>query len=294
MLSYGAFVLSLVTIRLAWKGEGRFARWGLVVAALGFAFAVYAGPRGSALIKFCGLLAMPLGLLFAVAGFGAFFAWWRDRPRVALGLCALHLVVGAIGSPALAVAGLNHVEGRFAQLDPFEEGPFDAVIVLGGGTSSRPTGGVQVAGSGDRVITGARLYHRDLTPRLVTSGSPIPGFSAHDSAAATETIWRELGVPEAAIVRVDGALTTTDEARLHAALIEERGWQRVGLVTSASHMQRALRRFEAESCTVVPLPADVRGGPIEFHGLVSLVPRAAAASTVHRVAWELLGRTLGR
>src|SRR5690606_35385752 len=101
---------------------------------------------------------------------------------------------------------------------------FDAVIVLGGGTGSTPRGEAQLGDAGDRVLLGARLYRRGRTPLLVTSGSAIPGVSTHDSVAATTRIWRELGVPAEAIVEVEGARTTSEEARLHTALVRERGW----------------------------------------------------------------------
>jgi uncharacterized SAM-binding protein YcdF (DUF218 family) len=179
---------------------------------------------------------------------------------------------------------------------PFDEAPLEAVIVLGGGTSSTPWGAAQAGESGDRVLLAARLYHRGQTPILVTSGSPIVGYlDGHDSVEATAEIWRDLGIPEEAIVRVPGARNTREEARVHAALIRERGWSRVGLVSSAVHFPRAMGLFNAEGVTPVPLPADFRGTHrLRFPELYDLIPAAGSLALLERAGWERLGAAVGR
>lgn len=265
--------------------------WGLMA---GGALMVALGmPRGLLLSKSLGSLAMPLGLLWAALLALALWLWVKRRAREAAVVSCIALALTALGNRPLADAALGWVEGEHGHREPLSEAPFDAVIVLGGGTDDRP-GGVQLGQSGDRVMLGARLFHAGKTPLLLTSGAPIAGLSTHDSAAATRRIWRSLGVPDEAIVTIEGARTTGEEARLHARWMREREVSRVGLVTSAFHMRRALGRFAAEGVVVTPLPADVRSEPPAWRGFYSLVPDGRAAGDLHTAWWEIVGRLAGR
>mgnify|MGYP001795759458 CR=1 FL=1 len=278
------------------KGEARLSRpaaRGLLVAhvlALGLS-----APRGGLLVKTLGLAMMPLGLLWFGLGAWALLSYVRRRPLAPALVPFVALTLA--GSVPLGDALLRRLEGEHGQRAPLGESgpPFDAVVVLGGGTSSTPRGEAQLGSSGDRVLLAARLHRRGRTRRLVTSGAPTPGFSSHDAAAATRRIWRDLGVPDEDIVVVAGARNTREEARLHTARAREEGWQRVGLLTSAWHLPRALRAFrEAGLRDVVPLPADVRGGPFELRGLHDVIPTGEGAGAIKRALWELLGRAAGR
>ncbi|MCC6875308.1 MAG: YdcF family protein [Sandaracinaceae bacterium] len=297
MLLLVAFLGVLVSAR--WLARGRwlprrqFMLRSLIVAAFA-ALGIAAAPPWSILTKCLGALAMPLGAIWLATMIVGSIAFWRGQRRATLAAAVLWLAISIAGNGPLSQALGRSVESPYADASPFEAGTFDAILVLGGGTESRARGGVEVAASGDRVVLAARLYHAGRAPILVTTGSPYPGLSTHDAARATERIWRELGVPRTAILRVDGALTTSDEARLDAELVRARGWRRVGLVTSASHMRRALARFEAEGLTPVPLAAVVRARAPEWQGFYSLIPQAPAAHGIHVAMWELAGRAAGR
>ncbi|HJL18358.1 MAG TPA: YdcF family protein [Sandaracinaceae bacterium LLY-WYZ-13_1] len=300
MLFALAIVGLVVSLRLAWRH--RRARGWRRVVALGTpagvaALAVASAPRGYLLTKSLGALAMPMGVAWVALAGLALGAWWRERPRLAALFGVGWLLVGVAGNDAIAEGLVDAVEGEHAWSSPFDRGPFDAVVVLGGGTTTTPGGVPELGASGDRVVLGARLYHRGATPRLVTSGSPIDALGGHDSVAATTRIWGELGVPREAVVQVHGARTTSEEAVHHARLIEARGWTRVGLVTSARHMRRALANFEREGVEVVPLPADVRSrgdDAMRWRGFYTLVPKGSSAADIHRACWEIVGRAAGR
>lgn len=283
-----AIVLGVERARAGW----RVGAWiGLV--AVGVVAVVAGAPRGLILSKSLGLLVMPLGLLWTALFALVLGLVLKRRVREAAAVGAIWIVLTIGGNRPLADALLGWIEGEHALARPLEAGPLDAVIVLGGGTEDRP-GGVQLGASGDRVMLGARLYRRGVTPLLLVSGAPIAGLSEHDAAAATRRIWRELGIPDEAIVTVEDARTTSEEARLYAALIRERGFERVGLVTSAWHMRRALALFEAEGVRAEPLPADVRSEPVVWRGFYSVIPEGRAAHDVHTACWELVGRAVGR
>jgi uncharacterized SAM-binding protein YcdF (DUF218 family) len=288
---------SLVVHRHQTSVRHRAIAAGLIAIALGVA--VVTAPTGLVLQKCLGKLAMPLGLLW-MALFAVALVFWHRRAisRAAIMpaafAAAAWLALTCVANPYLADLALASLEEDFATIDPFAEGPFDVVVVLGGGTSSTPRGGDQLGSSGDRVALAARLYHRGRTPLLATSGTPIAGFgSMHDSVAATAGLWTDLGVDDAAILRVDGARNTREEAAAYAELVRARGFERVGLVTSALHLPRALRSFEREGVEVTPLPADFRGRP-EWGGLATLIPDGTAAEGLSRATWEWVGAAVGR
>ena len=294
VLGVFAIVLGIERVRAARRGSSPRWRVWIALPFTGLVLIVIGMPRGLLLSKSLGLLAMPLGLVWLALVVIALTLINKRRAREAAFAAAIALALTLAGNRPLADALLGWVEGEYAWTNPLETEPFHAVIVLGGGTDDRYAGEVQLGESGDRVILGARLYHQRSTPLLVTSGSPIAGLSAHDAAAATRRIWLGLGVPDSAIVVIEGARTTSEEARLYAAWIRERDLTRVGLVTSAWHMRRALGLFAAEGARVVPIPADVRAEPVEWRGFYSLVPDGRAAGDIHTACWELVGRLAGR
>ncbi|RZO64056.1 MAG: YdcF family protein [Sandaracinaceae bacterium] len=295
MLFFASLIAFVVVLKRSVRADRTSTRAKALAIGVPLGVALLAlatAPRGYLLTKTLGAMAMPLGLVWcALAGFIA-LAYWRDRWRELPALCVVFVLFSLAGSGFVADLLGGSLERAYAS-DPFAEAPFDAVIVLGGGTDEA-YGRIQLGASGDRVALGARLYHRGLAPRLVTTGSAIAGFSEHDAAAATERIWREMGVPAEAIVRLEGARTTSEEAVIHAREIRARGWRRVGLVSSAQHMPRALALFRERGARVVPLAADFRSDAPRWRGFHDLVPRGDAAARIHGACWERVGRLAGR
>jgi uncharacterized SAM-binding protein YcdF (DUF218 family) len=155
-----------------------------------------------------------------------------------------------------------------------DEAPFDAVAVLGGGTDQGVVRGQpELSTSGDRVMLGARLYHRGQTPILVTSGSN--DTRTHDRSAETAAIWQDVGIPSQSIIRVPEPINTKQEVAALKELAEARGWQRIGLVTSAWHMGRTLSFCERIGLEVIPLPADHHSFGMHFPSKAAtmLIPR---------------------
>lgn len=285
----GAFALAFAGRAFRRSRARRDRVVGVVLLVTGLAMVVAGVPSGLALSKSVGLSLMPMGMIWWLAVLTSLTAIVRNTQRLALQAGSVTLLLALVGSEPLGGLALRAVEGEHHRSRPFEVGELDAIFVLGGGTDDRPAGDVRVGASGDRVVLAARLYHLGRAPRLGISGSPVEGMFAHDAVAATGRILAQLGVPDAALLRVEGARTTGEEARLYAALARDRGLRRVGLVTSAFHMRRALQHFDAEGLAVVPLPADVRGRAVTWRGLYSVIPSGHAASELQTACWEWLG-----
>lgn len=270
------------------------------VLAMSFGFAavvvmivgIALGPRSYELVKSIGTLLMPAGLVWTLVllllGLAIAF-----RGAVDIALLSIVAVAYTVGGSAVVGAALTEsLESGFYEVDPFAA-TYDVVHVLGGGTASRKQY-VYLAGSGDRVALAARLYNQGNTALLLTTGSTPPSYErGHDSARATARIWRSLGIPERAIIVRSQPHDTEDELRLLAELVAEHNWQRVGMVTSARHMPRAMNLAEKYGVDVSPLPAGFSGG-VSFMGFRSMIPTGAGFASMHAACWEYVGRVGGQ
>ena len=245
--------------------------------------------------KYFGRLAMPLGLVWLALLFLALHQLMRGSRRlglVVLGLfAALWLACNTLVGSWLIYALERDYHGPL----PLDE-PYDAVMVLGGGTTSTPAG-PKLTFSGDRVATAARLYHAGKTTRVICSGYAIAALSSDGQGRSlgdeSRVILNELGIDAGAIDVLDDPRNTSEEIAALAALIEARGYGRVGLVTSAWHMRRAMRHAARHELALTPLVADFRGGR-RGPNILDLLPNGNGAFLVRSGAWELLGMAVGR
>ena len=275
-------------LRGRWRAAAWCALWaGLLVAA-------WITPRGPMFFKLVGLLAMPVGLIWMALAAATLEAIRRRRLRAACAATAAWVAFTAAGNGGIGRAWMAWLERGFEPVSVTSAELFDAVFVLGGGVDVDPALGPQLTHAGDRAIVGARLYHAGATPVLVASGSSPPGAAhAVDGAASTALVWAQLAVPPDAVITLTEPYNTGLELDAYASLARERGWRRVGLVTSAWHMRRALHHAERVGLPVTPLPCDFRGGPL-WEGIYGLVPRGAGFDLVQMAAWETLGRIAAR
>ncbi len=250
------------------------------------------------LVKTIGRLMMPAGVLWLSMMVAAAICWSRNLKHATAVTCALWVLCTVAGNHRFASSIVSGLEAPYRDIDVMQEGGLDVVHVLGGGTSGS-NGHYRLGASGGRVMLGARIYYAGGTPLLLTSGSAPPGRDGrpgHDSAAATTAIWTDIGIPESAIIQMPAPRNTRDEAAMLRELARERGWQRVGVVTSAWHMRRATRLLRDTDFEVVPLPADFisdgRGGlPRSF---AAWIPGGDGFFMSHRAGWEILGSLAGR
>jgi len=142
---------------------------------------------------------------------------------------------------------------------------YDAIVVLGGGISpAHPPEQPEpdLNDSSDRVWEAARLYHRGAAPRIVISGGSFlarNGGPPTTEADAMLSFLIALGVPATAIVNEPKALNTIENIRFVRALVGEK---RVALVTSASHMPRALKLARRAGLNVGAFPTDFEATPL--------------------------------
>jgi uncharacterized SAM-binding protein YcdF (DUF218 family) len=102
-----------------------------------------------------------------------------------------------------------------------------------------------------------------------------------------------VGVPDSAIrVVTDPCWNTRDEIRAYARLQASQHWRRMALVSSATHLPRALALAAGAGLEVTPLASDWRGRSLPFLPQ-NLIPQSTALDDTCRASWEYLGRLAG-
>lgn len=112
--------------------------------------------------------------------------------------------------------------------------PVDAIVVLGAAQyDGEPS--PQLAARLDHV---AELWPRELAPVVVTTGGGRPG-DRFTEAQASASYLAERGVPESAILLENAGSTTFESMENVAAELEQRGLDRVLIVTDPYHALRS-------------------------------------------------------
>jgi uncharacterized SAM-binding protein YcdF (DUF218 family) len=119
-------------------------------------------------------------------------------------------------------------------LPVFVDPPYDGPTPAG-----RAEAALVLSGDVDylRIQHAAALQTAGRVGFVLVTGTGVGGDSAVQLAAEA----RRLGVPENAIVREERSQTTRENLLNAGPIVHEHGWRRVALVTSASHMGRAVR-----------------------------------------------------
>lgn len=247
---------------------------------------------GNALIakKVVAHLVLPAGLLWLAAG--AAMTWpglGRGARLAAVGFWTLYTLAG---SPYLGSALLRILEAPYYPDEQPKE-RLDVLVVLGGGTVLSPGGRPALGLHGDRLTRPAILFSEGLVGTLVTTGRSITETGG-DRLLSRETaeLWKGLGIPAEAIVELSQPRNTREELAALAALVRERPeWNRIGLCTSASHLNRALAEARAVGLDPVPVPSDFRSGRLVRSPLY-LIPQGRGFRDVQTALWEFLGRMI--
>jgi uncharacterized SAM-binding protein YcdF (DUF218 family) len=296
VLSFLSFLTALFAFAIAFRfkqsGQLNRSRATFVIGCIFVIVCVATGPRSYELIKTLGTMLMPAGALWLIILALLLVAIARRGKADILVMFVVWCLFTIAGNAALGGLLTKSLESRYLGINPFAE-QYDVVHVLGGGTAAQSS--YEFLGcAGDRVALGARLYQSGNTEFLMTTGSTPPSYEQrHDSAQVTSRIWQSLGVPETAIYSFSSPHDTEDELKLLAELSQENGWTKIGLVTSARHMPRAMSRAEEYGVTVIPLPAAFSGGS-NFTGFRSMIPTGAGFAQMHSAMWEYLGRATGQ
>lgn len=238
-------------------------------------------------------LVQPNGAMW-VALFGlAWFAWAKRVPALAVAIAAVWLGFGIGGSARVAAGLARTVEAEFINIDPYEAEPFDAIILLGGGAYIGPTDEFQLGRAGDRVLTTARLWHAGKADYIICTGEFIDTEPEQPTIGEISAkLLSDVGVPREKIIILKGENTQQELKYIREWVDEQSEPKRLGLVTSAWHMRRAMKLADANELEVEPLPCHFISA--EDFNTLHIVPDADNLATTGAIIKEYLGAAIGR
>ena len=152
--------------------------------------------------------------------------------------------------------------------------------------------------AGDRVLYGARLYLAGKAPLLILSGGRISWRDGGppESADMAE-IAQLMGVPADAILQDPTSLNTYQNAVNVKKILQDRGLNRILLVTSAFHMPRSLLIFKKQGVDAIPAATDFFVSEQNLKAIdlspqartLNLLPDASKLNQVSKVMKEYIG-----
>jgi len=196
---------------------------------------------------------------------------WR-RARV-LGTWLVGLTAGAAVAIAVLPLGawlMASLENRFP---PLTEAPaqVDGVIVLGGAVVlpiSVDRGTPSLNSLADRMTTFVALARQYPEAKLVfTGGSSLLLDQVHREADYVAPLLDSLGLAPGRVLFERDSRNTRENAVNSAALARPQPGEVWLLVTSASHMPRAIGAFRRVGWPVIPVPVDYATGARDLSGL---------------------------
>ena len=279
----------------------------LIVAALvlGLLLAAFSRFRRSGLVLM-GLATLTLALI----------SWWPVANQL---IAPLERQYPPVAVPAVSTGA--DTAGASPGAQPKRDGhpalpaQTAAIVVLGGGgidDPSLPLSAQLSPASLQRLVEGIRLWRLRPDAVLVTSGALSQGRSQAEIAADLAVA---LGVPRAQIRTLPDARNTQEEAAAYADLAEalsgaldgaladstdgsaltlSERLHRPVVVSSASHLPRAIAYFRSEGLDPLPAPTAHRALPERFALPGDFAPQADDLRTTEAAWHEYLGRLWAR
>ena len=204
--------------------------------------------------KLLTVLLLPTALMVECAVLGLLLARWRSGRVLLAAAVAAQAVCLALPVDAWAIRPL---EDRFPQVTAYPD-RVDGIVVLGGAIddmTSRDRDTPTLTAAANRLTTFVALARRYPQARLVFSGgSGDIEQGVSNEAEFARILLAQLGLPPERVTFESESRTTRENAIDTAALVRPQEGERWVLVTSASHMPRAVGVFRRAGWPVLPWP----------------------------------------
>jgi uncharacterized SAM-binding protein YcdF (DUF218 family) len=208
--------------------------------------------------KIVGPFFFPLSLCLEIFLIGLFLLWFTRKKtagKILVSVGVILLILSSYGPfPDLLLKPLEYKYPPLLRVKDLPE--IRWIVVLGGGHRSNPQlpANSQLSGASlTRLVEGIRLHHALPGSKLIVSGGalydPVPEARVFSDAA------QAIGVKSQNLILESLSRDTEEEARLIQKMV---GKDAFVLVTSASHMPRAMGLFRKLGMHPIPAPTDYR------------------------------------
>ena len=167
----------------------------------------------------------------------------------------------------------------------------NAIVVLSGMISaikSKDKLSYEFKDSVDRILSGIDLFKQNKAPLLILTNGKLPWSVGIPQGEYLKNFCIKFGIPEESILLTENVQNTDQEA-ISVKKILKTNEVNIILVTSAFHMSRAKKVFEAANIKVIPFAVDFKT-PIKKITIIDFIPSANSLKDTSHFFREMIGR----
>lgn len=246
--------------------------------------------------KVTAALLAPLPLCLIAIFIGLLLLWFTQKKRtgnalILIGITLLTLLSLPPVSNSLLASLENRYQGHIQQ-PGLNNSHVKFIVVLGGGHVTDPAISITSQANTStltRVTEGVRLLKIYPDSKLVLSGGRV--FSSTPEAETMHALANIMGITENRLILERLSKDTKDQAVNIQAIVKD---NRFILVTSASHMPRAMALFEHQGLSPIPAPTNHNARKITTPSPGYYFPNASALRHSEIFIHEHLGMLWAR
>ena len=234
--------------------------------------------------KILGGLLMPLPLLGLLSLILLIFALKQRKLVITLSFLSLATLLLA-STPWVANLLIKHNQPTSLAFNFLKHPKIDKIVVLGCDINPNPalSANSQLGNCAlTRLVEGIRLANIYPRAQLIVSGG---GYEKITNSALMNKTAISLGINKNRIVQNPNAMDTAQEAAFLASKLVD---YNTALVTSVSHMPRAINLFNAQGVAAIPAATDYHNFAA-YPWYKQLIPNAKALLVVTQFAHEVVG-----
>ena len=234
--------------------------------------------------KILPLIASPMFLVMVLITWGIIF-----RSRIA-GILAVSILI-ICSLPIFSNKLISYLENEYILSDASSAETADAIVILSGmvKTINGKNGfSYEWGEASDRIFAGIELIKKNKAPIIILTGGKLPWSVGKPEGEYLRDVAIKYGVPNKNILLTENVENTDQEAKAVAELLNKVS-PKIILVTSAFHMPRAQKVFEAAGINIEPFAVDFLS-VADKHTMMNFIPSAKAFDQTSFFIRELIGR----
>ena len=233
----------------------------------------------------------PLGLILTLGLIGLYFLNKSAYTKAKFFLSFSIFLLLFLSYPPVGNSLTQQLESQYSKYD-YKNNDILYIHVLGGGhydNSKWPLSAQIGNASLKRTIEGISIYKKLNNPniKLIFTGYAGPGNNT-TNAEINASVAKIAGISNKKIIVNGRPKDTKEEAIYNKSLTEGKPFV---LVTSASHMTRAIKLFEGVGLKPIPAPTDFKRIDVEFLSIPSISSLQKSRIAIHEflgIAWSYL------
>ena len=234
--------------------------------------------------KILPLIVSPLFLIIFIIVLGTIF---KSKKIILLGV----IILVFCSLPIISNKLISYLEKDYVLQDISTIDKADAIVVLSGMLKTIKTGDklkYEFGDSVDRILSGIDLFKNNKASLLILTRGQLPWSLGIPEGEYLKYFAIKFGVPEESISITDIVQNTAEEAKSVKKILNLNE-AKIILITSAFHMPRAKKVFEASNIKVIPFAVDFQIIHKNFT-IMDLIPSANSFTRTSFFVREMIGR----